>query len=357
MSDLESTIIPMDPSLLVEELTSPSMFSSVSRARRLARAISIFKREFQSTRMEAKPAVTDPLARVNNDNEPDGTLPSSPTENFDFTPLIDIQPYLTTPPAREQKAERDAICNDIRHSLWSFKLRLHSCPMCPLNVSPHPRAPFEAMVWTLLIIDHLTPAIRDASVPSHSIPLIKSLSVNNISVLSGPKTRITIDKLNVYFRRTELLVQLYTMPSDVTIKLAEIAIKINGSKFARYMGSRGPWSLRRAFGGLQVLLHWWAATSPVLMRDFATAIFPHSKTANAALRTTLRAELKGLFDIHHNHQEGEKMLGMAISRGYDEISMFRGELHTVIEDAFEDLVERGRAAEVNNNSKMLSVPE
>jgi hypothetical protein len=356
MSDLESIITPVDPSRVANYSTSTSVFSSISRTRRLARAISLFKRESQLTRTEASPDDTDPPAIVNSSNSPSDTPPSSPADHLGPTSLIDIQPYLT-PPTPEQKNEGDAIWTSIYYAQSAFKLRVEAPPLSPLNISPNSRAPFEVMVWALLIIDHPTPTNADPSVPSSPIPVIKSLAVNNISAPSTPDTRTEIERLNVYFKRTEILVQLYAMPSNVTSKLAEIATKINGSKFARYMGARGPWSLRRAFGGLQVLLHWWAATSPGLMVDFVNAVSLHSKSVSEFTRKTLRGELGELFDIRRDHEGYEKMLDTEISHGHDEISMFRRQLHTVIQDAFEDLLERAKAAEVDDDSKTLSAGE
>jgi hypothetical protein len=47
----------------------------------------------------------------------------------------------------------------------------------------------------------------------------------------------------------------------------------------------------------------------------------------------------------------------SMSRGCDDISMFLRDLRTVIRDAFEDLVESVRAAEVDGDSATLSTTE
>jgi hypothetical protein len=359
ISDFDPDIITFqEPSRLSEESTSSTLFLSIKRRNKLLRAISIFKRESQKAREEVEAASTDPPAMVDTKNDSDNTPPPSPTVRVypDLTPLLGTQAHVS-PSTPGQKAETEAVWNDVRHALISFNIRLRAPLMSPLNISPVSRAPFEAMVWTLLIVDHPTPTDRDASIPTLPIPVVKSLCVYNISVPLSPNTSTANDMLNIYFKRTEALVQIYSMPPNVTSKLAKIATEINGCKFARYMGSRGPWSLRKVYGGLQVLLHWWAATSPALMVDFSKAVSLNSKDDPPGTCTRLRAELRELFNIDMDHDGYEKTLNTAISRGYDDISMFRRELHTVIQDAFEDLVEKTRAAEVDSDSETLTAGE
>jgi hypothetical protein len=174
--------------------------------------------------------------------------------------------------------------------------------------------------------------------------VIKPVKFCHVNLPSPSDTEVEKLTWDDYFLRTAPLVQIYSMPFDVVTKLANIAAEINSSKFARYMASRGHWPLHRRFGGLQVLLHWWGATSPAFMKDYASAVCLGSYNADDLTRQVLRLDVRNLLRMDTDPaQEGyEAGLDVVISRGIEEVARLRRELHVVIQDAFEELVARAQ---------------
>jgi len=104
------------------------------------------------------------------------------------------------------------------------------------------------------------------------------------------------------------------------------------------MGSRGKWSLLRVFGGLTLLLRWWAATSPVFLARFSSAI---KIKQDSEVSSELREELRAILAVPG------KELNAAISRRLDNISRLRRKMLAIITNAFDDLVETAKLGQLD----------
>lgn len=88
--------------------------------------------------------------------------------------------------------------------------------------------------------------------------------------------------------------------STLVNRLPEEAINVKGDLFARYTGTRSVWRLsdrmdQAADGWIFVLLEWWAAATPLCLRDYRSAIVALKRTmlGKEIVQSGLRGVVRG----------------------------------------------------------------
>lgn len=227
----------------------------------------------------------------------------------------------------------------IRSSFWS---RVNANAKNPMNISPSGRPTFQEMFWSILIMTPQADLLTEPN-PHSLVPYIRPISVAEKEPIISQNTNMKANHLIQYVRHTGGFLHLFRVSPSLLIALGRITKDINKSRFARYIGSRSFWPLKRRMAGIYVLLEWWAATHPVILSDYQTAVSSNAEDVEQCSR--LRKELCKAMGL-----KGEKfdVQEEILTVGFDYISRMRREMMIAVKEAYESL-----ANEAKKNPKVF----
>ena len=228
---------------------------------------------------------------------------------------------------------------DISAIRSSFKTRLNTKIKNPMNTSPSYRATFQEMFWTILIMTPPTSPDSPGRLVTHDfIPYIRPTQIKTREPIVSERSYLKAIHLIDYIRHTGGLLHIFPVRSSLSELLGEISREINQNLFARYIGSRSFWPLRKRMSGLFVLLEWWGATHPMIISDYQTAISANAEDQDQCAR--LREELCKVVKVVPDRfamQEEE------LARGFEFIARVRRKLTNVVREAYEALIIEAKA--------------